>query len=153
MLHSHLKNRWISLCVCVCFGRGFGKAIGACLPVFIIAVVLDITGIVLLFVGIFANLRKDDRFYGDFLIYTGSIVLFFSLGLWLMWYLGNVPAPYDHAGARKGSSIAELARKLSRRLSEKLKSEVMGIGAAAEVQSTQPGLDHLSLFGSHCTAM
>lgn len=89
--------------------------------------IFDITGIILLFLGIFANLRLDGLFYGDFLIYTGSIILFFSLGLWLIWYLGNVPAPYDPLH-RKGSSFVELARslsrKLSRGLSQKLKTEV-----------------------------
>lgn len=102
-------------------------AIGACLPVFVLAVIFDVTGIILLFLGIFANLRLDGLFYGDFLIYTGSIILFFSLGLWLMWYLGNVPAPYDPL-RRKSSGLAELARslsrKLSRGLSHKLKAEV-----------------------------
>lgn len=115
------------------------RAIGACLPVFFIAVLFDIAGIILLFLGIFANLRIDGRFYGDFLIYTGSIILFFSLGLWLLWYLGNVPSPYDPlTGLTKSNSIVELARKISRRLSEKLKTEVMGKGAG-EDEASQAG--------------
>ncbi|XP_072224895.1 transmembrane protein 238-like [Leuresthes tenuis] len=98
------------------------KCIGSCLPLFFMAIAFDITGLVLLFVGIFANLRLNGRFYGDFLIYTGSLIIFFSLGFWLMWYLGNVRvSEYDEL--KKRNSIVQLARKISERLSKKLKGE------------------------------
>lgn len=96
------------------------RCIGGCVPFFLFAVALDVVGVILLFVGIFANLRLDGRFYGDFLIYTGALVVFFSLGCWLMWYVGNVPVSEDD-GLRKTSSIVRLARKLSERLSQTLK--------------------------------
>ncbi|KAM9744955.1 transmembrane protein 238 [Menidia menidia] len=100
------------------------KCVGSCVPVFLMAVAFDITGLVLLFVGIFADLRVDGRFYGDFLIYTGSIVVFFSLGCWLMWYLGNVRVhEEDEDGFGKRSSIVRLARKISERLTRSLKGE------------------------------
>lgn len=107
------------------------RIIGACVPAFILAVVFDILGIVLLFIGIFANLRLDGRFYGDFLIYSGSLILFFSIGLWLMWYVGNVPVPKQTSG--NTGNIVDLARKISQRLSERLKTYV------TEGEGTQMG--------------
>lgn len=90
---------------------------------FFMAIIFDIIGIVLLFIGIFANLRYDGRFYGDFLIYTGSLIVFFSLGPWLMWYVGNVPSSVDDGTKKRRSTIVRLARKFSERLSQKLKGE------------------------------
>lgn len=98
------------------------KCVGGCLPLFLMAIVFDGIGLILLFIGVFANLRFDGRFYGDFLIYSGSLIMFFSLGFWVMWYVGNVQVPHDD-GAKKRNSIVELARKLSERLSQKLKGE------------------------------
>lgn len=97
------------------------RRLGGCVPLFLAALVLDALGLVLLFIGIFANLRVDGRFYGDFLIFTGALVVFLSLFFWIFWYAGNVPAPRSDALKRSGSRIAQLARKLSERLGEKLR--------------------------------
>lgn len=97
------------------------RRLGSCVPLFLVALVLDALGLILLFIGIFANLRVDGRFYGDFLIYTGALVVFISLFFWIFWYAGNVPAPQRDALKRSGSRIAQLARKLSERLGEKLR--------------------------------
>lgn len=93
------------------------------MPLFLIAVVLDLLGLTLLFVGIFANLQVDERFYGDFLIYTGSLIIFLSLGFWIMWYVWNVPVSEDDGLRKSHSVVVKLARKLTERLSQKLKGE------------------------------
>ncbi|XP_059204086.1 transmembrane protein 238-like [Centropristis striata] len=100
------------------------NVIGGCVPLFLVAVLFDVIGLILLFIGIFANLRIDGRFYGDFLIYTGALVVFISLFFWLMWYVGNVHVSEDD-GLQKSSSIVQLARKLSERLSQKFRGDVM----------------------------
>ncbi len=96
------------------------RCIGSCLSLFVMAIVFDILGVVLLFVGIFGNVRMRGVFYGDFLIHTGALVLFVSLALWLMWYVGNIRVK-DEGLARRSSaalSIKALARKLTERLSK-----------------------------------
>ncbi|XP_041832588.1 transmembrane protein 238 [Melanotaenia boesemani] len=98
------------------------RCIGSCLPLFLLAIIFDVLGLILLFIGIFANLSIGDRFYGDFLIYSGSLIIFFSLGFWLMWYVGNVRVlEYDEQVKR--GSIVQMARKISERLSMKLKGK------------------------------
>ncbi|XP_075999064.1 transmembrane protein 238 like [Genypterus blacodes] len=97
------------------------SCIGTCLPLFFTAIAFDVIGLVLLFVGIFADPRIDGQFYGDFLIFTGSLIVFFSIALWLMWYVGNIPVPEDRFKPRE--SFVEVARKLSRKLTQKLKGE------------------------------
>lgn len=98
------------------------KCLGGCVYLFLSAIVFDVIGLILLLLGIFANLRIDGRFYGDFLIYSGSLLIFFSLGCWLMWYVGNIPVSEDD-GFKQTSSIVKLARALSTKLSQKLKGE------------------------------
>lgn len=97
------------------------------MTLFFLAIAFDVLGLIVLFVGIFANLRIDDRFYGDFLIYSGSLIIFSSLACWLMWYVGNIQAPeetFDGSSLKTRNSFVQLARKLSERLTQTLKPAV-----------------------------
>ncbi|KAG8548672.1 hypothetical protein GDO81_024634 [Engystomops pustulosus] len=61
------------------------KFIGRCTPIFLIALLFDLVGVILLLVGIFAPYS-----YWDFYIYTGAIIIALSLVFWVLWYTFNV---------------------------------------------------------------
>ncbi|XP_060950443.1 transmembrane protein 238-like [Limanda limanda] len=94
------------------------RCVGRCALVFVFAVALDLVGVVVLLVGIFGNLHLDGRFYGDFLIYTGSVIIFLSLIWWVMWYSGNVQLHTEDLAGPLDISFTHWVRKLSERFSK-----------------------------------
>lgn len=50
-----------------------------------LAVLLDIAGLALFLIGIFAPLR-----FWDFFVLSGPLLIFLSLVFWIFWYMGNL---------------------------------------------------------------
>ncbi|XP_066522354.1 transmembrane protein 238-like [Hoplias malabaricus] len=104
------------------------RCIGGCVPLFVLGIVFDVVGLVVLLVGIFANLRLDGRYYGDFLIYTGSIIMFLSLAWWVLWYTGNITLSSEDLDKINAlDDLAHWARKISKRLSTSSKGGVKSL--------------------------
>ncbi|XP_029440937.1 transmembrane protein 238 [Rhinatrema bivittatum] len=92
-----------------------------CRTALVFAVLMDLAGAASLLVGIFAQLQVNGRDFGDLLIYTGAILVFLSLIGWIFWYTGNIEISLEELErdyAVKGGTLARLARKISRRLSQ-----------------------------------
>lgn len=64
--------------------------IGRCLLFFFIAILLDVVGIILFLIGVFAPFS-----FWDFLVFSGPLLIFLSLVLWIFWYLGNLEVPLE----------------------------------------------------------
>ncbi|KAK9534573.1 hypothetical protein VZT92_007012 [Zoarces viviparus] len=50
-----------------------------------LAVILDVVGLILFFVGILAPLS-----FWDFFVLSGPLLIFSSLIFWIFWYVGNL---------------------------------------------------------------
>ncbi|XP_062965560.1 transmembrane protein 238-like [Cynocephalus volans] len=72
-------------------GRPWGRChLGRCVVFLILALLLDAVGLVILLLGIFATLT-----FWDFLVYTGALMLAFSLLFWIAWYTFNIEVSLD----------------------------------------------------------
>lgn len=50
-----------------------------------LALILDIVGLILFFIGIFAPLS-----FWDFFVISGPLLIFLSLIFWIFWYMGDL---------------------------------------------------------------
>ena len=61
------------------------RYVGRCMGLALIAVLMDTAGLILFFVGVFASTN-----FWDFLVFSGTLLIFLSLVFWILWYLGNI---------------------------------------------------------------
>ncbi|XP_009951480.1 PREDICTED: transmembrane protein 238 [Leptosomus discolor] len=69
------------------------KLVGRCAMIFLLAVLCDVIGLIILFLGIFAPLSS-----WDFFVYLGALLLAFSLLFWTFWYTFNIEVPFRELG-------------------------------------------------------
>ncbi|NXG47200.1 TM238 protein, partial [Psilopogon haemacephalus] len=66
---------------------------GRCPAILLLAVLCDAVGLIILLVGIFAPLS-----FWDFFVYSGALLLAFSLLFWLFWYTFNIEVSFKDLG-------------------------------------------------------
>ncbi|NXI46372.1 TM238 protein, partial [Galbula dea] len=64
-----------------------------CPVVLLLALLCDVLGLIILLVGIFASLSS-----WDFFIYSGALLLAFSLLFWIFWYTFNIEVSFKELG-------------------------------------------------------
>ncbi|CAL8247328.1 unnamed protein product [Lota lota] len=84
----------------------------------VFAVVMDLLGVLSMLLGVFASLEFDGRDFGDLLVYSGALLVVFSMGGWVIWYSGNIEglATTKQLGGTMGNAFDRLARNLSRKI-------------------------------------
>ncbi|XP_069551620.1 transmembrane protein 238-like [Brachyistius frenatus] len=89
-----------------------------CKLALVFAVLMDLLGITSLLLGVFAPLEIQGQDFGDLFVYSGALLVLFSLAGWVMWYSGNIEgltSKKDLDGTM-GEAVDRLARSLSRRI-------------------------------------
>ncbi|XP_009979854.1 PREDICTED: transmembrane protein 238 [Tauraco erythrolophus] len=69
------------------------KLVGRCAVILLLAVLCDVIGLIVLFLGIFAPLS-----FWDFFVYLGALLLASSLIFWIFWYTFNIEVPFKELG-------------------------------------------------------
>lgn len=89
-----------------------------CKLALVFAVLMDLLGVVSMLLGVFASLEFDGQDFGDLLVYSGALLVMFSMGGWVIWYSGNIegPATTKPLGGTMGKAFDRLARNLSRKI-------------------------------------
>ncbi|NWZ46675.1 TM238 protein, partial [Haliaeetus albicilla] len=72
---------------------GLLEVIGRCAVILLLAVLCDVAGLIILFLGIFAPLSS-----WDFFVYLGALLLASSLVFWMFWYTFNIEIPFTELG-------------------------------------------------------
>lgn len=101
------------------FGDGDkdGNGLTHCKFVLVFAVLMDLLGVAALLIGVFAPLEIKGKDFGDLLVYSGALLILFSMGGWVMWYSGNIEGlAVGKEFNTKRSAVDRLARSLSRRI-------------------------------------
>ncbi|PWA23780.1 hypothetical protein CCH79_00010876 [Gambusia affinis] len=89
-----------------------------CKLALVFAVVMDVLGVTSLLVGVFASLEIQGEDFGDLLVYSGALLVLFSMAGWVLWYSGNIEGLHlqKDMNGRLGSAMDRLARSVSRRM-------------------------------------
>ncbi|XP_061676866.1 transmembrane protein 238-like [Syngnathoides biaculeatus] len=89
-----------------------------CKLALVFAVLMDLLGVTSLLLGVFAPLEIRGRDFGDFLVYSGALLVLLSLAGWVLWYSGNIEGltSRKELGGAMGGAVDRLARSLSRRI-------------------------------------
>lgn len=89
-----------------------------CKLALVFAVLMDLLGVISLLLGVFAPLEIKGQDFGDLLVYSGALLVLFSLAGWVMWYSGNIEGLTSkiELGGVVGGAVDRLARNLSRRI-------------------------------------
>lgn len=94
------------------------EGVSHCKVALVFAVMMDLLGVVSLLIGVFARLEIQGQDFGDFLVYTGALLVIMSMAGWVMWYSGNIEGltSKKELGRGVGHAVDRLARSLSRRI-------------------------------------
>lgn len=94
------------------------EGLSHCKLALVFAVLMDLLGVISMLLGVFATLEIQGRDFGDLLVYTGALLVLFSVGGWVLWYSGNIEGltSKKELGGPMGGAVDRLARSLSRRI-------------------------------------